>query len=100
LCLRISANDLQEEPHALAPCPIPRIDRRPVARRQPCCRTSGRRRALHLAGLLILPARKRLSERAVKGPPRRARARLPRHLLGSAGLEGSVLDGGGDRSAS
>src|SRR5579864_1690081 len=86
-----------EDCHVLAPCPLGWIDCRPVSARGDRRRAARCRRTLHLAGLLVLPARQRLSERIVEGPPRRARARLPCHLLGSPGLQGSVLDGGGDR---
>ncbi len=53
--------------HALAPCLVPGIDRHSVARSQLRCRAPRCRRALHLAGLLVLPARQCLSDRSQVG---------------------------------
>src|SRR3954452_15068614 len=61
-------------------------------------RTARGDRVVHLAGLLVLPACKCLSERDGAAAARRAAARLPRHLLGQAWVEGSVLVASRDRS--
>src|SRR5690606_9728819 len=58
---------------------------------------TGRRRAVHLAGLQLVPAR-RCAARRVGAQTERGGARVSRGLLGSAGLEGSIRDSGGRRA--
>src|SRR6185436_9068081 len=78
-----------EDRHDVTPARIPRICRPPVPRGSRGTTRCGR--TVHLAGLLILPARGCLSDRTVEGAARRPAARLSRDLLGSTRMEGSVL---------
>src|SRR6202043_3083540 len=74
------------------------ISRRPCPVERGRGGASGRGRAVHLAGVLVLSAGQRLPERNGARPPRRAAARVSRHLLGPTGLEGPVLADRGDRA--
>src|SRR5580692_11166412 len=92
-------NRPEEDRHAVALCHVFWIDRRFVSRGGHRRGAARRRRIVHVAGLFVLPTCERVPERVVEGSARCAGARLPRHLLGSAGLEGSVLVAGGDTAA-
>src|SRR3954465_5452269 len=80
-----------EPPDAVAPLDSVRRCSRPRAGRRRCRWAACGRRTLHLAGLLVLPAGQRLSQRDGARPARRAAARLPRHLLGPAPPGGAGL---------
>src|SRR5260370_14299040 len=85
-------NPTQEDGHAaVAPDHITWTYCEPVSCRFSCGRPTCRRRIVHLTRMLILPARERLPERTIQGSAGRLAARLPRHLLGPSGMEGTLF---------
>src|SRR5258705_6981909 len=84
-------NPAQEDCHAVAPDHYTWTYRGSVSCRRPCRRTACRRRVVHFARMLVVPAGKRLPERTIQGSAGRLPAPPPPHLFGPSGVEGYVF---------
>src|SRR5258705_4508674 len=84
-------NPAQEDCHAVAPDHYTWTYRGSVSCRRPCRRTACRRRVVHFARMLVVPAGKRLPERTIQGSAGRLAARPPRHLLGPSWMVGTAF---------